>query len=378
MVSYVNTKNPQDHKKAIDSSFVSHTMLNNNLSNNVWGAQNIAVLNAIPYNTGGKPEKLRNEDFIPSAFNLLQSLRIRTGESAFKPDSKSVHDCSPGRHSSQGEVPGTSNLDTSLCAWESETSAGKRSLDNNFETFENCIKKQKTMLCKSESESSLCSGQERVPKQALSSGSSFLQFLEVLENDGIVVRHFGKVPSRLRGICGWTVKERMMEEWHKRRREWFMAGKEGKVFKPNSFYQILRRLGFFPTEGTKRASHGLDFEGSRTFWWDEGLRNKYTHRRISQSSHVGHAEGSAVDSENSFPSSPQAGRDSPDTSSLATDRRMAPGPSLHPADLMSSSGVSMDGRGNIFIVDLCSHGIRKITPRGVVSVLANKISPVLR
>eukprot|EP00960_Hanusia_phi_P075528 768436-Hanusia_phi.AAC.3 len=131
-------------------------------------------------------------------------------------------------------------------------------------------------------------------------------------------------------------------------------------------------------QGTKRASHGLDFEGSRTFWWDEGLRNKYTHRRISQSSHVGHAEGSAVDSENSFPSSPQAGRDSPDTSSLATDRRMAPGPSLHPADLMSSSGVSMDGRGNIFIVDLCSHGIRKITPRGVVSVLANKISPVLR
>eukprot|EP00960_Hanusia_phi_P075529 768436-Hanusia_phi.AAC.4 len=195
-------------------------MLNNNLSNNVWGAQNIAVLNAIPYNTGGKPEKLRNEDFIPSAFNLLQSLRIRTGESAFKPDSKSVHDCSPGRHSSQGEVPGTSNLDTSLCAWESETSAGKRSLDNNFETFENCIKKQKTMLCKSESESSLCSGQERVPKQALSSGSSFLQFLEVLENDGIVVRHFGKVPSRLRGANdGGMAQEakRMVHGWQGRK-----------------------------------------------------------------------------------------------------------------------------------------------------------------
>ena len=37
-------------------------------------------------------------------------------------------------------------------------------------------------------------------------------------------------------------------------------------------YQILRRLGFFPTERTKRASHGFDFEGSRSFQWDGSQR----------------------------------------------------------------------------------------------------------
>ena len=32
-----------------------------------------------------------------------------------------------------------------------------------------------------------------------------------------------------------------------------MEGKEGKEFKPNSLYQIMRRLGFFPTMRSSRA-----------------------------------------------------------------------------------------------------------------------------
>ncbi|EKX53188.1 hypothetical protein GUITHDRAFT_160972 [Guillardia theta CCMP2712] len=103
-------------------------------------------------------------------------------------------------------------------------------------------------------------------------GPSFLKFLELLEKDGVVTRHMGDVPPTLRGIAGWTVNDGMMEEWQRRRREWFMEGKEGKEYKPNSLYQILRRLGFFPTERTKRASHGFDFEGSRSFQWDGSQR----------------------------------------------------------------------------------------------------------
>ena len=34
---------------------------------------------------------------------------------------------------------------------------------------------------------------------------------------------------------------------------WFMEGKEGKDFKPNSLYQIMRRLGYFPTMRSSRA-----------------------------------------------------------------------------------------------------------------------------
>lgn len=48
-----------------------------------------------------------------------------------------------------------------------------------------------------------------------------------------------------------------------------------RTYKPTSFYQLLRRLGFFPTETTKRATHGLDFEGSRTFKWNGSRRQKY-------------------------------------------------------------------------------------------------------
>eukprot|EP00961_Rhodomonas_salina_P039383 529308-Rhodomonas_salina.1 len=60
---------------------------------------------------------------------------------------------------------------------------------------------------------------------------------------------------------------------------WFMEGKEGKEYKPNSFYQILRRLGFFPTLRSSRAGHGYDFEASSTFQWDS--ERKYIQRRRS-------------------------------------------------------------------------------------------------
>ncbi|EKX31178.1 hypothetical protein GUITHDRAFT_122615 [Guillardia theta CCMP2712] len=113
-------------------------------------------------------------------------------------------------------------------------------------------------------------------------GASFMRLLEQLERDGIVKRHFGDVPKRLGGVCGWTVFDDKMEEWSKRRQAWFMEGKEGKTYKPNSLFQILRRLGFFPTESTKRASHGLDFEGSRTFAWDGSRHVKYVQSKAEQ------------------------------------------------------------------------------------------------
>jgi transposase len=39
-----------------------------------------------------------------------------------------------------------------------------------------------------------------------------------------------------------------MPEWNNRRVEWFMKNKYGREFKKNSFNQMLRRLGFFPTK----------------------------------------------------------------------------------------------------------------------------------
>lgn len=131
-------------------------------------------------------------------------------------------------------------------------------------------------------------------------GSSFLSFLNDLEQEGILSCHHGDVPPRLKGacclslccipllatvfvrgryirmsdvwmytstmcglaalvsitfgirvwagVCGWTVLDDKMDEWKRRRQTWFMQGKEGKPYKANSLYQFLRRLGFFPTE----------------------------------------------------------------------------------------------------------------------------------
>ncbi|EKX42625.1 hypothetical protein GUITHDRAFT_153494 [Guillardia theta CCMP2712] len=353
MVSYVNTKAPQDHKKGSQTDFVSQ-VATNSIPNSIWNTQNVVMLSSLPNKTLSHAETLRNEDFIPSAYSLLQSLQ-KANDARSSDQTSAVSSISSGSSSVVAEYQQTATR--AEASWEAA--------------------KQKASSCKAESDSSLPSGHERVPKQTLSSGNSFLQFLEVLETDGVVVRHFGKVPSRLKGICGWTVKDHMMDEWHRRRREWFMAGKEGKIYKPNSLYQILRRLGFFPTEGTKRASHGLDFEGSRTFWWDEGLRNKYTHRRSCHANtQAVKLEESPSESEQSSSNSPRAGQDSPDMSSMSSDLTAVQGPAGHPADVLGGSSVSVDSKGNIFILDLCSHGVRKITPRGVVSVLANRISPL--
>mmetsp|Transcript_46788 Transcript_46788/g.110169 ORF Transcript_46788/g.110169 Transcript_46788/m.110169 type:complete len:174 (-) Transcript_46788:117-638(-) len=126
-------------------------------------------------------------------------------------------------------------------------------------------------------------GQENEPRWGLfkkggSAGPAFLSLLEKLEQDGILERSFANhVPDNLNGVSGWTIKEGKMEEWHLRRKAWFMEGKEGKEYKPNSFYQILRRLGFFPTLRSSRAGHGYDFEASSTFQWDS--ERKYIQRR---------------------------------------------------------------------------------------------------
>jgi len=49
-----------------------------------------------------------------------------------------------------------------------------------------------------------------------------------------------------------------------------MQDKEGKQFKPNSLYQIFRRLGYFPTLQSAPACFG--FENSRTFMFDDSRR----------------------------------------------------------------------------------------------------------
>ena len=99
------------------------------------------------------------------------------------------------------------------------------------------------------------------------SGSlSFLKFIMQLDREEIVELQYGDVPEKLGGdrereemalatslrhlpgIFGWKVCDGKEKEWAERRKQWFMQGKEGKVYKPNSMFQILRRLGYFPTE----------------------------------------------------------------------------------------------------------------------------------
>ena len=127
-------------------------------------------------------------------------------------------------------------------------------------------------------------------KQGGSAGPAFLKLLEDLETDGVIERQFGTdLPEQLGGVSGWVVKEGMMPEWQRRRQAWFMEGKEGREFKPNSLYQIMRRLGFFPTMRSSRAGHGHDFEGSSVFRWDADRR--YSQRRNSSKAHDSESPG---------------------------------------------------------------------------------------
>eukprot|EP00960_Hanusia_phi_P052135 761266-Hanusia_phi.AAC.1 len=130
---------------------------------------------------------------------------------------------------------------------------------------------------------------DRKGKKGGSAGPAFLKLLEDLEKDGVIERHLdARVPENLggemrvslvdmlklvEGVCGWTVKEGMMDEWQRRRQvetmnamwvrpeilyqAWFMEGKEGKEYKPNSLYQIMRRLGYFPTMRSRYGEQSL-------------------------------------------------------------------------------------------------------------------------
>ncbi|EKX35394.1 hypothetical protein GUITHDRAFT_155502 [Guillardia theta CCMP2712] len=120
-------------------------------------------------------------------------------------------------------------------------------------------------------------------KQHGSGSLSFLKFIMQLDREEIVELQYGDVPEKLGGIFGWKVCDGKEKEWAERRKQWFMQGKEGKVYKPNSMFQILRRLGYFPTENTRRASHGLDFENSRTFQWDGRRQTKYLQKKEEES-----------------------------------------------------------------------------------------------
>jgi hypothetical protein len=72
--------------------------------------------------------------------------------------------------------------------------------------------------------------------QSGSAGTAFLKLLETLEQDGVIERQFATdkserefatdkserefatdLPENLGGVCGWTVKDGMMEEWQRRR-----------------------------------------------------------------------------------------------------------------------------------------------------------------
>uniref|UniRef100_A0A7S0VXE3 Uncharacterized protein n=1 Tax=Hemiselmis tepida TaxID=464990 RepID=A0A7S0VXE3_9CRYP len=109
-------------------------------------------------------------------------------------------------------------------------------------------------------------------------GAAFLRFLRCMENLGVVVRRL-QGEGHVEEVVGWTVLEGRMEDWRRLRKEWFMQGKEGKAYKPNSMYQVMRRLGFFPTLQTRRTSHGYDFEYSDTYVLDKSKRYVQSHAR---------------------------------------------------------------------------------------------------
>jgi len=109
-------------------------------------------------------------------------------------------------------------------------------------------------------------------------GAAFLRFLRCMEDLGVVVRHLQR-EGQVMEVVGWAVVEGKMEDWRRLRKEWFMNGKEGKVYKPNSMYQVMRRLGFFPTLRTRRTSHGCDFEYGDTYVLDKSKRYGQSYAR---------------------------------------------------------------------------------------------------
>ena len=162
MVSYVNTKGPQEHKKASETDFISQ-LATNSIPNSIWNTQSVVMLTSLPNKTLSHTETLRNEDFIPSAYNLLQSLQ-KANDARSSDQISAVSSSSSGSSSVVAEYQQTATR--AEASWKTFSNVGKRSHENNgIETFEISLKKQKVSSCKADSDSSLPSGQERLPKQ---------------------------------------------------------------------------------------------------------------------------------------------------------------------------------------------------------------------
>mmetsp|Transcript_46597 Transcript_46597/g.110425 ORF Transcript_46597/g.110425 Transcript_46597/m.110425 type:complete len:440 (-) Transcript_46597:185-1504(-) len=147
-------------------------------------------------------------------------------------------------------------------------------------------------------------------QEEFSKGASFFKFLEELEQEGVLQRIFrskddpaeGEGERHASGVIGWRVYEDRDAIWKDRWKRWYMAGKEGKEFKPNSFHQLLRRLGFFPTKLTSKGSHGYDFENSLVFLWNS--KSKYKDRKTRKRNPTS-PNGSATGSTGQPPHAPE-------------------------------------------------------------------------
>jgi hypothetical protein len=118
------------------------------------------------------------------------------------------------------------------------------------------------------------------------SQSSFLSFLAKMESIGVITRQIQKKEGAPDLVVGFTVVASKLGDWKELRKEWFMAGKVGQVYRPSSLHQMLRRRGFYPTMKTHRTSHGHDFENSMSCVLDTTSQRRYTQSKASLSPDV--------------------------------------------------------------------------------------------
>jgi hypothetical protein len=112
---------------------------------------------------------------------------------------------------------------------------------------------------------------------------SFHSFLAKMESAGVITRQMQKKEGAPDLAVGFTVVEGKLDDWKELRKEWFMAGKVGQVYRPSSLHQMLRRRGFYPTMKTHRTSHGHDFENSMSYVIDETSQRRYNQSKTSPS-----------------------------------------------------------------------------------------------
>ena len=112
---------------------------------------------------------------------------------------------------------------------------------------------------------------------------SFHSFLAKMESEGVITRQMQKKEGAPDLAVGFTVVEGKLDDWKELRKEWFMAGKVGQVYRPSSLHQMLRRRGFYPTMKTHRTSHGHDFENSMSYVLDETSQRRYNQSKTSPS-----------------------------------------------------------------------------------------------